>query len=253
MTSETHPEIVRCNSHHILFDAALMTKPDVQLFNTQWLQQHASIAATSSGRGESWFVSLKNEAGQNMEWVLRHYRRGGMVARFNRDLYAGWCAEQTRSWKEWRLLHHLHTLGLPVPRPVAAHACWPLGQISGLYRTDILLEKIPQCSTLGALLQQQPMAADLWRNIGKCLKTFHTHHVYHADLNANNILIDAQQKIYLIDFDRCRVTNNKNLIASNLPRLQRSLFKLQNLHSTFHFSGQDWNMLLAGYADSTSA
>lgn len=253
MTAKTNPQRTRCGGSHILYDAELLAKPDSNLFNANWLQQHATITPTASGRGESWFIALKNEAGQNRQWVLRHYRRGGMVAKFNQDLYAGWCADQTRSWKEWRLLQHLHTLGLPVPRPVAASAYWPAGQITGLYRADILLEKIPQCSTLGKLLQQQPLAADLWRNIGQCLKTFHTHNIYHADLNANNILIDSQHKIYLIDFDRCHITGNKKLIASNLPRLQRSLYKLQGLYPVFNFTEQNWEILLAGYADSTSA
>lgn len=253
MTLKTNPEIIRSGSSFILHDAALLAEPDDCVFSTGWLQQHAIIESTTSGRGESWFVSYGNESGQNLQWVLRHYRRGGMVAKFNRDLYAGWCAEQTRSWKEWRLLHYMHTLGLPVPRPVAARAHWPFGKITGLYRADILLEKIPQSSTLGKLLQQQSLPPDLWRNIGKCLKLFHAHHIYHADLNASNILIDLHQRIYLIDFDRCRITGSNQLKAGNLQRLQRSLHKLQNLNSEFNFTEQDWQMLLHGYADSTSA
>lgn len=253
MTSRTSPQIIHSANSYILFDAERVTKPDNNLFNTDWLKQHASIQTTTSGRGESWFIDYTDADQQPRHWVLRHYLRGGMVAKFNRDFYFAWQAEQTRAWKEWRLLHHMRTLRLPVPQPVAARAHWPAGQFTGLYRTDILLEKIPQCSTLSSLLQQQTLANELWHSIGHCLKAFHIHDIYHADLNANNILIDAQQKIYLIDFDRCRISRNAQLIAGNLPRLQRSLVKLQGLHPVFHFTEQNWLALLSGYADNSSA
>lgn len=253
MTSQTTPKTLRCGNSQILFDAERLQTPDENLFSTDWLKQHASIQPTTSGRGESWFVEFKQADTQTGYWVLRHYLRGGMVAKFNRDLYLAWQAEQTRAWKEWRLLSHMRTLGLPVPQPVAALAHWPAGCISGLYRADILLEKIPHCHTLSNLLQQQSLPEELWYNIGQCLKTFHTHDIYHADLNANNILIDAQQKIHLIDFDRCRISTNKHLIASNLPRLQRSLLKLQGLHPVFNFTNQNWLALLSGYAESSAS
>ena len=253
MTASTHPEIIRCGNSHILFDATLVAKPDDHLFNIDWLNRHSVLQPTESGRGESWFIDFKRSGLQNQQWVLRHYLRGGMAAKFNRDLYLAWQAEQSRAWKEWRLLYHMHTLGLPVPRPVAARAYWPAGRKLGLHRADILLERIPQCSNLSSLLQQRALPETVWRAIGQCVQTFHSHDIYHADLNANNILIDTQEKIYLIDFDRCRITSNRQLKAGNLPRLKRSLQKLQGLHPVYHFTEQNWQMLLAGYSANSSA
>lgn len=250
MTTKPGPLVIRQGCNGILFDQTLLNTPDDNLFNTAWLAQNASIEPTASGRGESWYVNFQNK---NQQWVLRHYLRGGLVAKLNRDVYTGWRIEQTRSWKEWRLLHQMHSLQLPVPRPVAARAQWLGSRFSGLYRADILLEKIPQCSTLSTLLQNQALPPTTWRDIGKCIKEFHAHGVYHADLNANNILINAQQKIYLIDFDRCAMTSNAALLATNLPRLQRSLKKLQHMHPVFNFTEQNWQTLVAGYTSNSSA
>ena len=252
MTASTTPEIIRCDNSLILFDATLLTKPDDQLFNLDWLNQHHALQPTESGRGESWFIDFKNPGQENQQWVLRHYLRGGMVAKFNHDLYLAWQPEQSRAWKEWLLLHHMRTLNLPVPRPVAARAHWPAGRMLGLHRADILLERIPQCRNLSSLLQQQPLPETVWRAIGQCVESFHSHDIYHADLNANNILIDAHEKIYLIDFDRCRISSNTQLKAGNLLRLKRSLLKLQGLHPIYNFTEQNWQFLLAGYNDSKS-
>lgn len=253
MPASTLPKIIRCGNSHILFDATLIAKPDDHLFNIDWLNRHHALQSTESGRGESWFIDFKNPGQQNQQWVLRHYLRGGMVAKFNRDLYLAWQAEQSRAWKEWRLLHYMHSLKLPVPRPVAARAHWPAGRMVGLHRADILLERIPQCSNLSSLLQQRALPETIWRAIGQCVQTFHRHDIYHADLNANNILIDSQEKIYLIDFDRCRITSNMQLKAGNLPRLKRSLQKLQGLHPVYHFTEQNWQILLAGYSANSAA
>lgn len=253
MATKTNPETIRCGNSHILFDATVLAQPADDIFSLDWLERHGSVQSTGSGRGESWFINLEAPELTSRQWVLRHYLRGGMIARFNRDLYLAWQAEHSRAWKEWRLLHHMYTLGLPVPRPVAARASWPAGRCSGLHRADILLERIPRCSNLSSLLQQQALPAALWQDIGRCLKKFHNHDISHADLNANNILINDSQKIYLIDFDRCRVTTNERLKAGNLPRLRRSLLKLQGLHPGYHFTEHNWQSLLAGYADNTSA
>jgi 3-deoxy-D-manno-octulosonic acid kinase len=252
MASRTNPQTIRFGNSHILFDANQLANPDDHFFNIHWLKLHSTLQSTGSGRGESWFIELDSPEQPVRQWVLRHYLRGGMVARLNRDLYLAWQAEHSRAWKEWRLLHYMYTLDLPVPRPIAARAVWPAGRVCGLHRTDILLERIPQCSNLSSLLQQQALSETLWHHIGQCLKTFHLHDIYHADLNANNILIDAQQKIYLIDFDKCRITGDAQLKAGNLLRLHRSLLKLQGLHSPYYFTEQDWQFLLAGYNDSKS-
>ena len=63
------------------------------------------------------------------------------------------------------------------------------------------------------------------------------HHagVEHADLNANNLLVDPLGRVWIIDFDRgVRRTPESGWREANLRRLARSLAKLSRGGS------QDW-------------
>src|SRR5690606_12671356 len=55
-------------------------------------------ALRSGGRGNTLIVGDGTK-----EFVLRHYRRGGLQGRVNRDLYLWLGEERTRSFAEWRL------------------------------------------------------------------------------------------------------------------------------------------------------
>ncbi|TNF38289.1 MAG: 3-deoxy-D-manno-octulosonic acid kinase [Gammaproteobacteria bacterium] len=242
MSSRADPQILAYDGGYILYDASLIAKPSNDLFNPTWLSQHGSIRRAGNGRGEAWFVTHDQQ-----HWVLRHYLRGGMVARFNRDHYLGWRLKTTRAWKEWHLLQHMHDIGLPVPRPVAASVHWPFTRSSGLYQAWLLVEQIPDSSTLASHLIDSHLDDNIWQTIGQCLRRFHEHNIYHADLNANNILLDKNRKIYLIDFDRGAIKKHGPWKQQNLARLLRSLHKLQYKHEAFHFTQHNWHSLMQAY------
>jgi 3-deoxy-D-manno-octulosonic acid kinase len=192
----------------------------------------------AGGRGAAYFLRY-----QGQEWVLRHYRRGGLVARLLQDQYIGWRLEKSRSWLEWRLLAGLYAKGLPVPKSVAA--CVNRG--SGFYRADLITRRIPNTQPLAQHLKRGPLDADVWAAVGNCLQRFHDLGVYHADLNANNILLDDQSRVYLIDFDRGELRRPGKWKRNNIHRLGRSLRKLKGLSPVFYFETMDWLSLLQGY------
>jgi len=67
----------------------------------------------------------------------------------------------------------------------------------------------------------------------------------HADLNANNILLDTTRQVYLVDFDKSsRGAKGSQWKQANLQRLKRSLNKLLQRHSG---SRLDWPALESGY------
>ena len=69
-----------------------------------------------------------------------------------------------------------------------------------------------------------------------------------ADLNAHNILIQSNEKIFLIDFDKGRLLSQGNAWKTkNLMRLRRSLLKLRRLNPSLHFSDEDFGSLVSGY------
>ena len=161
------------------------------------------------------------------------------------DRYFWQGIEQTRAWCEWRLLAELFAQGLPVPQPVAAHV-----ERNGLfYRADLMTMRIANASPLSAQLQEAALSAEIWHAIGRTIRYFHQANVFHADLNAHNILLDVNLQVYIIDFDKGRLIpdGNRAWCDANLQRLQRSLNKLKQQCREFHYGGDDWQSLLRGY------
>ena len=227
----------------MLYDSSLLDNPDPSILNPDWLHAHAELSVIGTGRGQAWFVKINDH-----EWVLRKYLRGGLVAKFNRECYLGWFAQNSRSWKEWQLLYDLREKGLPVPRPVAAVVCWKFGRLSGVYQASILVEKIQNSRTLADCISTEALTQEAWQAVGACICQFHDAQVYHADLNANNILVDNAGKVYLIDFDRGKIRENDGWKKQNMDRLLRSLNKLKNNRQVSYFNDSDWAELVAGYS-----
>lgn len=156
--------------------------------------------------------------------VLRSYRRGGLIGRWVRRHYLWTGESRTRCFREFHLLQRLAELGLPVPAVVAAgYVRHGVG-----YRAELLMRAIPDSRPLAQYLagldvaQSRALAADL----GRLIARFHQHGVYHADLNAFNVMVDGQGKLWLIDFDRGELRRpGVTWQHANLQRLHRSLLK----------------------------
>jgi 3-deoxy-D-manno-octulosonic acid kinase len=177
--------------------------------------------------------------------VIRHYRRGGLVARLLGDFYF-WSGEnRTRGFAEFRLLSRLRDLGLPVPAPIAARYVR-----SGLgYRGDLITRRIDNATTFADLLTAGRLDSDIARRIGEEIAAFHAAGVYHADLNAHNILVTAD-RIWIVDFDRGDLrTPNDTWRRSNMQRLHRSCAKVLNAapRADDDFVAAIWSPLMQAY------
>ncbi len=231
-------------SEHILYDAERIENPEASYFEVEHWRKRDALTGSAEGRGTTVFVQLAGE-----EYVLRHYRRGGMIARLVDDRYLWTGLAQTRAWREWHLLAELWKRDLPVPQPVAAR----VSRQGLLYRADILLGKIPETQTLADVLMNAALDAIFWKKLGQCLKKFHHQGVFHADLNARNILLDGRGCFYLIDFDRGDIRQpQRSWQQANCLRLKRSLDKFSEQAARsqghFYFNEADWSVLLKAYA-----
>lgn len=232
-TSEAQNQIIWFNS-----DLVPTFKGD--WFTNDYWQKKQAVTGLAEGRGTTTFF---NYANQHM--VLRHYLRGGLPGKILTDQYFYTGLGQTRAWKELHLLLQMQELGLPVPTPVAARV-----RKSGLvYRSDIVLLKIEQAKDVHNILLETPVAEKIWRKIGHTIAHFHRFGIYHHDLNIHNIMIDADEKIWLIDFDKCAIKRGKAWKQHNLQRLLRSLNKESYKNPGYHFSEENWQQLMSGYLE----
>jgi 3-deoxy-D-manno-octulosonic acid kinase len=207
------------------------------LFDPDYWQGQKQLTAVQGGRGAAWFV------GPAGHWVLRHYRRGGLIARISRDLY-WWNGEQAvRSFAEWQLLEILFAKGLPVPQPVAAH----YRRFGLAYRCDLITQRLPNTRSLTRSLQTAALGEDIWRKIASVVAQLHRHGADHADLNAHNILLDDKDEVSVVDFDRGRLRTAGSWQQHNLQRLHRSLLKVSTGLPPERFSPLQWSWFLAAY------
>ena len=190
----------------------------------------------------------------DLDMVLTSYFRGGLPGRFIRDAYFYTGLERTRMWREFRLLLAMGELGLPVPVPLAAR-CQMLTPLS--YRGDLIMQQIKGVRNLAEVAATGSLTEDTWRQIGEVLAQFHNNRVFHRDLNASNILIAGDNRVYLVDFDKCYFKGgvagrNRDWAAGNLKRLQQSLHKLADRVRHFKFDKPGWKALLRGYENTAS-
>ncbi len=212
MSTPILPLDLACGAGVMRYDASRIADPGMYLFDPHAEQLQAS-AVGQGGRQAAWYVN--GDFGQG---VLRHYRRGGLIARISADRYV-WTAESsTRSFAEFDLLHFMHDRRLAVPRPIAA-AYWRHGIT---YRAAILVERIAQARPLAQALAEGGQDA-----VAQAIFAMHESGVWHSDLNAYNILFDGQARVWLIDFDKCRrQVLSLERRQANLLRLRRSLEKV---------------------------
>jgi 3-deoxy-D-manno-octulosonic acid kinase len=224
-------------AQHILFDADELPDIESAVFEPKVLAQRGLLRGSAEGRGTTHFVEINGR-----DCVLRHYRRGGRVARLLGDRYWRGSLLTSRAWREWHLLADLSERGLSVPRPLAARVIMR----GPFYSADLLTLRIPEAQPLSQWLIGATLAEADWRAIGACIRRFHDLGVWHADLNAHNILLDTQVGVWLIDFDRGELrTPARDWQQANLVRLRRSLDKLSGVHEIFHFHDCDWQALIS--------
>ncbi len=219
----------------ILADATL--SPEPCWFEPAHWQSAGEGKLLGRGRGMAF------SAGSDGQWVLRHYHRGGLPGRLVNDRYV-WLGEAlSRPVREFRVLAELADAGAPVPRPVAARV-----QRSGpFYTGDILVERVPDAATLAELAPGLNVAR--WAETGRAIRRFHQAGGWHADLNANNVLV-TPDRVVIIDLDRGRSRcANSGRQRANLSRLLRSLSKLQLMPA----AAKGWRALLEGYEAAGSA
>jgi len=223
----------------MLYDASRAGNAAFEWFDPQWWRARGQVRPSAEGRGSALLIDADER-----RLVLRHYRRGGWAARLSRDRY--WWREEnaTRSFLELHLLYLMRHAGLPVPVPIAA--CYRRTGRYG-YSAALITERIDAVSSLAARLMSAPLPLTGWIAVGRCLRRFHDDGVFHADLNAHNVLLDEASRVWLVDFDRGRLRKPGLWCDANLVRLRRSVEKITAVLPAEHFTDADWASMLGAY------
>ncbi|MDX1455122.1 MAG: 3-deoxy-D-manno-octulosonic acid kinase [Gammaproteobacteria bacterium] len=232
---------------HVLVANRFRELVNEHIFTPSYWMARDALGDPLGGRGSAWRIQDSLQ-GETIDWVLRNYLRGGMVRHLVHDRYFFSGLEKTRPWCEFMLLLEMRDQGLPVPEVVAARI--DRGALS--YRGSLITATLPGESLTARVLAGK-LADPVWQAVGRTIARFHQAGIWHADLNANNILLDlsaSEPDIHLIDFDRARRRDIKpDWQQANLDRLLRSLEKeTRDEPSAAARVTTGWAMLKKGYS-----
>jgi 3-deoxy-D-manno-octulosonic acid kinase len=229
------------NNQYYIYDSELISEFSAACFDAEAHRRNRTCVGEAVGRGTTLIVLIDKK-----RCALRHYFRGGAMAAILKDRYFWRGLNQTRAWQEYKLLDEMVTKGLPVSKPVAARVI----KQGRFYRADLITQMIDHSQSLAVILRKKALSDDVWQDMGKTIRRFHQQGIYHSDLNAHNILLDDQSKVYLIDFDKGYIRpQEKAWQQENLDRLKRSLDKLAGMHQEFFVTEDNWWKLLESYSN----
>lgn len=235
-----HETVEPTENGAIIFDASVIPSVSDKTFTAAGWQSVRRVENVlhSGGRGNTLILDDGRQ-----EYVLRHFRRGGIVGKLVHDSYLWFGEDRTRPFAEWRILQKLANAGLPVPRPAVAR----YRRKGIMYTADIITLRVPGIRSLSARLAEKPLSRRVWHGIGAGIRRFHEAGINHADLNAHNVQLEEDGHLWLLDFDQARIMAPGPWQQRNLERLHRSLRKIRSQDKKFHYAEPAWEVLLEGY------
>lgn len=168
------------------------------------------------GRARHALVRVHGEA-----WVLKAYRRGGVVGRWNSERYWG----AGRFFEELRIAALAERSGVATAE-VLALIVEPagLGSVRAWLVTRFLQDAKPLLAYFGA-----PAEHVIFRAAGKVVRQMHLANIDHHDLHLGNIMASFDGLLpvaHIVDWDRARLRARGEWNPfSNLSRLWRSVEK----------------------------
>jgi 3-deoxy-D-manno-octulosonic acid kinase len=223
---------------YILHDETAIHKLESEHFNASYWQGMLGFERIDGGRGGSVKILIDGQVA-----ILRQYLRGGLIALFLTDQYLWLGKSKTRPWQEWSILNLAIEAALPVPKPLGIRVI----RTGFYYRASLMTDFFEDTETLAESLSHNSLAQEAWFRLGRLLKQFQEKGFCHADLNANNILMNDKGEFFLIDFDQAKMMAALgDWQWKPLYRLQRSLDKI-NRARPLHYGDDDWQALMDGY------
>lgn len=210
-------------------------------FNPAFLAQEELITNTANGRGLVYFFKVADE-----NVVLRHYKRGGLIAKISSDKFIFRDIAHSRCFEELTVLQHLRKANVNVPVPIGGRVT----RQGVFYTADIITGLINDAVELHEILQLKRLSTKAWEAVGVQIRKMHNAQVFHGDINVKNVLLSQSMDTpiaHLLDFDKCNIKQGNAWKEANLLRFKRSLLKQLNKLETYNYSAENWDELLSAY------
>ena len=153
--------------------------------------------------------------------VIKHYRRGGAIRYLIKKRYLKW--GKTRCQIEFELLQKVRSFGINAPEPVAFAYRGRL-----FYQCWLVTREIQNHQTLAQLsCSDKEQARMAMKAVIKQVTMLIKNKILHADLHPGNVIVDNQNQVYLLDFDKGGIFHrNKNALRTRyLHRWNRAIQK----------------------------
>jgi len=179
----------------------------------------AEASGTLAGRAAVATIDLEGVGSV----VVKHYTRGGLIRTFNYNTYLK--TSNYRCKEEFDILSKLYQAGMSIPEPIAYVIAGKL-----LYKAWLVTREVEKAKTLVEISVTAPdQLPEIMFQLQSQVELLVQHKIHHVDLHPGNVLIDPDNKLYLIDFDKaCSFTGSAdNLWLKYISRWQRALTKHQ--------------------------
>jgi len=153
--------------------------------------------------------------------AVKHYYRGGLVQYINRRKYLN--LGKTRCQIEYEWLQKVKTIGINAPEPIAFAYRGRL-----LYQAWLVTREIKHHQTLAQISRtNEERSRMVMKEVIKQIATLIKNNIYHTDLHPGNIIVDNQNYVYLLDFDKGSFfKGEKNILKDRyLRRWKRAIQK----------------------------
>ena len=153
--------------------------------------------------------------------AVKAYARGGLLGKVIRETYVK--ISDTRCMAEFKWLTTAKDIDLLAPEPIAG--IWK-GNL--FYKCWLVMKDIGPHDTLANIsLTDENRSRLLMNELQEKVSLLVQNKIHHVDLHPGNILIDKDNQIYLIDFDKAKYYfgSQKNLKAKYENRWKRAVYK----------------------------
>ncbi len=154
--------------------------------------------------------------------VIKGYVRGGLLRFARSPIHMRF--GRTRCEREFGVLQKVRQLGIAAPEPLAF--AWRGGR---WYRAWLFTRLIEGTRTLADISRaDENRARVLAERLAPIVELLILKGVFHVDLHPGNVVVDEDDKIYLVDFDKARIVTGREheqLADRYLCRWRRAVIK----------------------------